>query len=173
MEVETWERKDIQTFVVWEFSGISSDISQASPQTLISGWESKKYLPLIWIGLTGAEQRLTVYISPDAGRSPHHWYAPKISPKTRFNIQIAIHNGMGPGGLLYRCDDNSFWFSLKSSTPWGAEKLKWPKIWSVGNNYMNKNNNMCFNGSDLKAKYISRFVNFKDIMKSMQGIEEI
>ena len=111
---------------------------------------------------------MTTYISPDVGQSPHHWYGPKILPETGFNIQIAIHNGMEPGGLLWRWDDHKPWSSLKSSTSWGAEKLKWPKIWSIGKCHTNKNNDMSFRGLHLKVKYFSQIVKLEEILMNLR-----
>lgn len=160
---QDWDKTDIHTFIAWEFSGISPD-RQGPPQTLMSGWQNKYTLPVIWIGLTGEEQRITVYLCPKAGQSPHHWYGPPIPSSTEFTIQIAIHNGMGPGGILWRWHDNSPWTSLKAASPWGAERLNWPVHWSIGSNY-NDNSDACFRGSDLQVKCFSQSTHFKDILK--------
>lgn len=163
--VKNWMNEKFHSIITWNFSGISSNEQYACPQTLISGSGSTKNLPLIWIGLTGNEQRLTVYLNPEVGRSPHHWYGPTVSPDEYFNIQIAIHNGMGPGGLLWRRDDNKPWSSLKSSSPWGAERLKWPEYWSIGKNQDKIVDDMDFQGRNLELKWYLHEINFNDLNK--------
>jgi hypothetical protein len=39
---------------------------------------------------------------------------------------------MGPGGLLWRRDDEAAWSSLAAASPWGAERLAWPARWAMG-----------------------------------------
>jgi hypothetical protein len=49
-----------------------------------------------------------------------------------FDLQVAIHTGMGPGGLLWRAGDADAWSSLEGASAWGAERLAWPAWWSIG-----------------------------------------
>ena len=117
--------------VAWRFEGITP-AGGGDPQTLLATWESGSELPPLWIGLQGDEQRLAVLLSPGPGRSPHLWLGPALAPGQPFELQVAIHTGMGPGGLLWRWADTSPWSSLKAASPWGAERLTWPARWSVG-----------------------------------------
>ncbi|MEM7336411.1 MAG: metallophosphoesterase, partial [Chloroflexota bacterium] len=99
--------KNNDLIVGLSISGQATDDKLGHPQTLLCGWENQDTLPTFWLGLRGAEQRLSLLISPEPGRSPHLWLGPVVRKKRPFAIQIAIHMGMGPGGMLWRWDDNS------------------------------------------------------------------
>ncbi|MEM7335745.1 MAG: hypothetical protein AAF490_26950, partial [Chloroflexota bacterium] len=141
-DVQTWHpfpnkflpAKNNDLIMGLSISGQATDDKLGHPQTLLCGWENQDTLPTFWLGLRGAEQRLSLLISPEPGRSPHLWLGPVVSKKRPFAIQIAIHMGMGPGGMLWRWDDNSPWSSMRAASPWGAERLHWPRHWQVGTN---------------------------------------
>ena len=118
--------------IVWRCAGISTASTEGEAQTLVAGWNAGPGLSTLWIGLLGPEQRLGVLLSPQPGRSPHLWHGPSLPPAQRFSVQIGIHTGMGPGGILWRADDQAPWSSLSSASPWGAERLTWPQQWGVG-----------------------------------------
>jgi hypothetical protein len=118
--------------VAWQFTAIPPRGADGTPQTLLSGWDPGNALAPLWIGLTRPENRLTVLLSPQPGRSPHQWFGPALEPGSPFALQLAIHTGMGPGGLLWRWNDDSPWSSLEGASPWGAERLVWPSTWSIG-----------------------------------------
>ncbi|HEY8599669.1 MAG TPA: metallophosphoesterase [Thermomicrobiales bacterium] len=118
--------------IAWQFRGDCTMESAGDAQTLLAGWEPGPGLSPLWIGLLGREQRLGILLSPQAGRSPHLWHGPTFAPGESFTVQVAIHTGMGPGGLLWRRDDNAPWSSLTAAASWGAERLTWPTRWSVG-----------------------------------------
>jgi hypothetical protein len=67
-------------------------------------------------------------IGPQPGRSPHVWHGPPV--RGSFALDLLLHAGMGPGGLLLRQD--GAWTSLASASPWGLERLDWPETWSAG-----------------------------------------
>ncbi|KAA3664157.1 MAG: hypothetical protein DWQ04_07155 [Chloroflexi bacterium] len=121
-----------EQFVVWRFSGICDLANDGEAQTLLCGWHSTQDLAPFWIGLRGKENRLCILLSPEPGRSPHLWRGPTLSPDKPFEIQIGIHTGMGPGGLLWRWHDSAPWSSLIGASPWGAERLTWPTHWHIG-----------------------------------------
>jgi hypothetical protein len=100
-------------------------------KTLLCGWELENELPLIWIGLTGKENRLTVHLSREMGRSPMHWYGPEIDSNKAIEIELAFHRGLGPGGLLWKWKNSSEWNSLKSSTTMGVHQVQWPSNWFI------------------------------------------
>ena len=133
--------------VTFAISGQLANDGLGSPQTVLCGWENDETLPTFWLGLRGKEQRLTLLMSPEPGRSPHMWLGPLLGGKRPFKIQVAIHTGMGPGGILWRWDDGSHWSSMKAASPWGAERLKWPTQWRIGSNHAYKEN---FRGMGLK-----------------------
>ena len=71
-------------------------------------------------------------LSPEPGRSPHLWLGPTLPPDQEFDIQVALHTGMGPGGILWRWDDRAPWSSLHGAAAWGADRLAWPETWVIG-----------------------------------------
>ena len=118
--------------VSWRFAGTTAPIGRGEAQTLLAGWNNGPGLATFWIGLLGPEQRLGVLLSPQAGRSPHLWHGPALEPGAPFAIEVALHTGMGPGGILWRRDAASLWSSLTAASPWGAERLPWPQEWALG-----------------------------------------
>lgn len=131
VEKESSEQASAQ-IVVWRFQGESVQDGLGTPQTLLSGWRPGPSLPPLWIGLNGQEQRLSLTLSPAAGRSPHLWLGPALAAGEPFDIQIAIHSGMGPGGVLWRSSNGGPWSSMEAASPWGAERLSWPERWRIG-----------------------------------------
>lgn len=112
-------------------SGCLADEAHAPAQTLFSAFGPKEIAP-VWLGLRGPRQTLTVILGRDPGRSPHYWFGPDLAPDHLFDIDIALHAGMGPGGMLYRTPTNRGWSSLKGASPTGLERTVWPGQWSVG-----------------------------------------
>ena len=41
---------------------------------------------------------------------------------------------------------------MKSSSSWGAERLKWPEIWTIRKNHENTEDKMEFQGEQLEIK---------------------
>jgi hypothetical protein len=117
--------------VALRFTGRTARAGEGPAQTLLSAFQPGKPAAL-WIGLRGLEQRLTVIIGPEPGRSPHYWQGPSLAPDAPFDLKVLIHTGMGPGGILYSTSDDARWSSLAAASPWGAERLQWPERWSVG-----------------------------------------
>ena len=59
------------------------------------------------------------------------WTGPTI-PAGCFDIQLAIHMGMGPGGFLFRTSDVEAWSSLDTGAWHSPADAAWPKAWSIG-----------------------------------------
>jgi hypothetical protein len=116
----------------WRFRGHSASGTDGTPQTLLFAPSPGSALAPLWLGLRGAEQRLTVLLSARPGTSPHTWLGPELPPDEPFDFQLAIHDGMGPGGLLHREDDAAAWSSLRAASSWGAERLPRPTRWTIG-----------------------------------------
>ncbi|HQS17451.1 GNAT family N-acetyltransferase [Reyranella sp.] len=112
------------------FTGHAAPTGTSTAQTFLSAFRPGVRAPL-WIGLRGYEQRLTVILEPEPGRSPHYWLGPAVTADAPFDIQLLVHPGMGPGGLLYRLAADAPWSSLSSASAWGAERLDWPGRFSV------------------------------------------
>ncbi len=124
--------KDEALVVVLEFIGTVFAQAEIQPtQTLLTVWEDQQNLPQLWIGV-GYDQKFVVKMSPSVGRSPHMWIGPYIDLSKPFRIQVALHGGMGAGGIMWRWDDQSPWTSLDGISYWGAERLNWGKYWSIG-----------------------------------------
>ena len=49
-----------------------------------------------------------------------------------FDLQVALHGGMGPGGVLMRATDHAPWSSLDGASASGAEALPNLPTWTVG-----------------------------------------
>ncbi len=127
----TLPRPDAQ-FVGWRFAGRTVPDGPGAAQTLLAGWDDGPGLATLWIGLLGPEQRLGVLLGPQPGRSPHLWHGPPLAAAAPFTIEVALHTGMGPGGILWRHDAHAPWSSLTGASSWGAERLPWPQRWALG-----------------------------------------
>ena len=159
---DTWETftdaslvkpdQPVDSLYIWQISGELPASSDGDPQTLVSGWHDESDLSTLWIGFIGPQPRLTIILHPTPGRSPHQWYGPSFASGQPFSFQIGLHTGMGPGGLLWRENDQAAWSSLLGASAWGIERLPWPEKWSIGRD-QGKNNSLPFKGRDLKIKY--------------------
>jgi hypothetical protein len=147
--------------VAWQFSGISAESRDGTPQTLLTACDAGPALAPVWVGLSGEEQRLGVLLGPVPGCSPHLWHGPLLPPGENFSLQLAIHTGMGPGGILWRRDDASPWSSLTAASPWGAERLTWPRHWLVGYGQRGSADRP-FRGSGLRVKWHSQVTEISD-----------
>jgi hypothetical protein len=147
--------------VVYRFSGVCPPAGDEA-QTLLCGWDPGPTLAPLWIGLLGREHRLGVMLSPAPGRSPHLWYGPTLPSNEPFALHLAIHTGMGPGGLLWRWDDAAPWSSLAAASPWGAERLTWPTLWSVGQGQRGADDRP-FRGRDLRAAWCAETLEFENV----------
>ncbi|WP_203330594.1 metallophosphoesterase family protein [Rhodovastum atsumiense] len=117
--------------IAFRFTGRAAPKGSSGAQTLLCAFQPGIQPPL-WIGLHGSDQRLAVIIGPEPRRSPHSWHGPAIPAGAPFSIDLVIHAGMGPGGVLYRLGAEPRWSSLMAASPWGAERLSWPQRWSIG-----------------------------------------
>ena len=137
--------------IAFRFQGLAPRSTATAIQTLFCT-APQDGMPVLWVGLRGPEQVLTVILSPQPGRSPHLWWGVGPAPDTAFDIQLLIHSGMGPGGIMVRRAEHEPWSSLKAASPWGAERLPWPERWSVGQG-MNGDGDTPFLGQDLAATF--------------------
>lgn len=100
-------------------------------QTLLAAVEDDGSRPL-WIGLTGRQRQLTLVLQPERGRSPHQWLGPCLHDDEAFDLDILLHGGMGPGGLLWRPSGPGAWTGFHGLSPHGLERVIWPKHLCVG-----------------------------------------
>ena len=126
-------REMSQAIVAWRFQGeYTGAPSSGLPQTLLCGWDSMEGVATVWIGLTGTPQRLTVRLVPQSGFGWQTWTGAELPAGRPFDFQVALHSGMGPGGILFRHNDEAPWQSLSSSSSKGTEDLTWPRTWTIG-----------------------------------------
>jgi hypothetical protein len=144
-------------FLAWRLRGQSAADGRGEAQTLLSGWDDGPGLAPLWIGLLGPEQRLCVLLAPTPGRSPHLWYGPTLAAGTTFDLQLAAHAGMGPGGFLWRVGDDEPWTSLTAASPWGPERMSWRGLWSVGHGKSGPDDRP-FRGHQLQASVFATLV---------------
>lgn len=133
----------------WNIQGKTGDNLTGQRQTLLSACSRDGRHEAVWLGLSGTNQTLTMMLQPQSGRSPHYWFGGDIGSGNAFDLQVAVHCGMGPGGIMWRPDDHAPWSSLSSSSSWGGERLDWPEYWYVGDD---SSAALPFLGSGLKLK---------------------
>jgi hypothetical protein len=88
--------------------------------------------PTVWIGLEAGSLRVAVRLQVAPGAGVETWRGPALHPGEQFDFQVAVHAGMGPGGVMYRRTDDSEWSTMSSSSARGAELLVWPERWLLG-----------------------------------------
>ncbi|MFE2038512.1 metallophosphoesterase family protein [Streptomyces scopuliridis] len=76
-------------------------------------------------GIDCAVDRFTLELELD-GVGRQRWVGPTADCGTQISIELALHPGMGPGGMLYRHNGNSRWSSMESSSASGLESYSWP-----------------------------------------------
>jgi hypothetical protein len=117
--------------VAFRVRGRSAGADDGAAQTFLCAHDDGRQ-PALWIGLRGREQRLAVIVGPQPGRSPHYWHGAALGAQQDFDITVLLHTGMGPGGILCRTAGDPRWSTLAAASPWGAERLLWPRWWSGG-----------------------------------------
>ncbi len=132
--VNVWGKSRYMSDVlVWKIAGITGKPGSGAFQTLLQG--VSKNSPgngPVRVGLAGVEQRFCMQMSRGPGKSPHFWHGPALPPGVPFEIHLACHAGMGPGGVLWRAGDNASWSSMAAASPWGLESVNWPNHWITG-----------------------------------------
>jgi hypothetical protein len=114
-----------------QFSGTAAKVGISRAQTLLCAGRLGE-LPPLWIGLRGAEQRLTAIVHHTSGRSPHYWFGPCVEPGAEFKLRLQLHADLGAGGLLYWTPERGGWTSMSAVSPWGLERLKPCHDWHIG-----------------------------------------
>lgn len=122
---------DAHSFIEFRIQGKTAPQASPPEQTLFSAFSAGTIAPL-WLGMRGGRQTITLIIGKKPGRSPGYWLGPDLPPDQNFDIHIAFHPAMGPGGMLYRHHDETTWTSVTCASSTGVEDLLWPSQWSVG-----------------------------------------
>lgn len=149
-----WTLSDESLVRVWNISGVCPD-GGGGAQTFVSGWSADEGMPPLWIGLVGPEMRLGVLLAPQIGRSPHFRYGPTLEVGQPFSVQVALHRGLGPGGILWRWADDAPWSSMSGASSWGCERLPAISRLSIGC-ARNDTTDRPFRGTDLRVTTTSR-----------------
>ena len=101
-----------------------------APQTLLRGADDA-----CWIGIE--DDQLCVRLKPIPSRDeqgetdPMTWTGPTVLAGY-FDLQLAIHMAMGPGGFLFRTSELQAWSSMDTSAWHGPADADWPQAWSIG-----------------------------------------
>ncbi len=141
--------------LAWRFQGTCYAGCDGHPQTLLSCWNNPAELPQVWIGCRGYNLETAVLLRHTPGRSPHLWTGPQLIPGEPFDMQIVLHPGMGPGGVLWRRTGDQRWSSMAAASPWGPERLAWATHWSVGYDH-NDPFALPFHGQNLSATWVTQ-----------------
>lgn len=115
---------DRPSVVALRFRGRGFKDDLGNPQTLLAAFSNDGTWAPLWIGLVGQKSRLTARLQPQADRSPHTWLGPVLDAAAEFDFQVALHFDMGPGGILWRANDQAPWNSMDSYSAWGMERLE-------------------------------------------------
>lgn len=138
----------------WALRGRTSETPTGRRQTLLSACSQDHSHEVFWLGLSGVNRTLTLMLQPQSGRSPHYWFGMDLGSGQTFDFQLAVHCGMGAGGIVLRSGDQAPWSSLASSSSWGGERLNWPEFWSVGDV---SDGTLPFLGSGLQINAFAKF----------------
>jgi hypothetical protein len=133
---------------LWRFRGTTAATTGGAAETLLEAWSPGPALAPLWVGLTGPARKLTISLAPEPGRSPHRWFGPALGAGAPFDLEVALHPAMGPGGILWRWYRQGPWNTLDGASPWGAECLEPPASWSIGHG-RNGPGDRSFAGPDL------------------------
>jgi hypothetical protein len=133
----------------FRLTGRTARQASAPAQTIFSAFAPDTMAPL-WLGLRGERQILTLIVGREPGRSPYYWFGPSLAPDREFDLHVALHPGMGPGGVLHRQHENSRWPSFDAISSTGLERLSWPSHWSVGHAQAGESDR-CFAGEQLQV----------------------
>lgn len=92
---------------------------------LLAGFNGDQPTLKVWIDLLSLRLHVTLDIE---NVGPQHWVGPLVDlRRNKFDVQLALHPGMGPGGVLWRWSDSSPWNSMETTAAHGLEALKWPQ----------------------------------------------
>jgi len=147
----------VESIFLWRFSGICPEKGSLEDQTMICGWDENEGPCRIWIGLEGPNPWVTLRMQIHRGQGSQEWHGPILNPGKPFDFQIAVHTGMGPGGVMYRESEDSPWSSLRTSSARGAKGFSWPSWWSVSSHQSVKR----FKNKSLKVWFKAVYVHLE------------
>ena len=148
------DRPEEADLLFLRFSGILAETNQE--QILLCGWEKTEGPPVLSVDLHKGGD-LLVRAVPRPGGGTEQWRGSVPNRDGRFGFQLAVHTGMGPGGLVFRADETCPWSSLASPSARGLEGLEWPRSWAVGCGPSGTSDKP-YRGSDLTVEWASSVV---------------
>ncbi len=117
--------------VAFRIRGMLANPAGNSDQTLICGVDSGEGVEPVWIGVDDSG-RLLVRVVPLSGHGWQVWKGPRLAVDQPLDFHVALHPGMGPGGVLFRADEAAAWSTLESTSSKGGEDLQRPQRWAIG-----------------------------------------
>ncbi len=121
---------DPDAFIELRIKGRTAIEPWSPAQTIFSAFSDGTLAPL-WLGLRGPRQTLTLIVSRIPGRSPLYWFGPDLAADSAFDVHVALHPAMGPGGILFSDHSDPRWSSFSAAAASGIEQVVWPEYWSV------------------------------------------
>ena len=111
----------------WRIAGALP--AKEAPLPLVYAWREDEAGAILRIDI-GRDRRPAVQLIPLPTEGAQTWLAPFAVPE-RFEIEIAVHTGGGPGGIVARLSDGP-WQSMAGGGARGAERMDWPLLWCAG-----------------------------------------
>ncbi|MEO2046614.1 MAG: hypothetical protein ABGX16_08570 [Pirellulales bacterium] len=144
--------------VVFRISGIfKQENLLREDQAILCGIDHSEGVEPLWIGIDGGSGRLLVRVVPSSGYGWQVWKGPLLVPGESFDFQVVFHPDMGPGGILYRQQENVAWSTLESTSSKGTENLKPLRRWAVGHSQSGEKDRP-FVGHDLQVRFAHQTV---------------
>ncbi|MFC3227832.1 metallophosphoesterase family protein [Marinibaculum pumilum] len=125
---EGWRQgPDTAHWLTWRIAGSRPAPGESLP--LVYAWREDEAAAILRIDI-GGEGRPVLRLIPLPCEGAQTWVAPFAVPPG-FEIEIAVHTGGGPGGILARLADGP-WQSMAGGGARGAERMDWPPLWCAG-----------------------------------------
>jgi hypothetical protein len=133
-EPETWQRDGKAAHLLsWRFTGpFNPGTTPQQTLRLLSAWAADGAHGFE-ISVDGGRLVARRHEAADGKRLVTHWSGPNVPPGPAVDIEVAIHSGMGPGGVLWRLGGaDRTWSSMTTASATGFEDLPWCGRWSLG-----------------------------------------
>lgn len=125
---DSWGRDAATAFwLTWRIVG--SLKPRQGPAPLVYAWREDEAGAILRIDI-GADGRPALRLIPLPAEGSRDWVAP-FAVAGQFEIEVAIHTGGGPGGVMAR-PAGGRWQSMASGSARGAEGMDWPPLWIAG-----------------------------------------
>jgi len=95
---------------------------------LVTGWKAEGARPAL--GISWDRGRVALRTAPGERRPEGLWIGPALAPGRQTELEVAVHSGGGPGGVMARIGVGE-WSSLDTASPHGLEGMSWPTLWEA------------------------------------------